>query len=354
MVKFSGLPDPLEPRRLRERVLPFVLLYAFAFVLRAAAAWIAAGPGATPAAGALPCEQAAWNLANGHGLAIGETLGRSPTALVPPLLPWLLHFVYRVFGRDYFAALVGEAALAALVPLLVARLGAPLFGGVVGFVAGIVVAADPLLLSFGGSLYPETLLAAVMLWAMIVSIEWVRGPTGRRAFWTGIAWGVAALAHPAALPLPFVTLAWAWLPLGLLLDARTARRHMIYVLVGWGVVVAPWALRNVLVLGVLGPVTSGVLPRESAGLTGAPGTLLPWWVIVLPLALWATARVLRGARRLFQSYPLLIVAVLVAAALVLWGSFVAPLPLEPLIVLFAAAGGEEVWRRWRRRGRGAA
>jgi hypothetical protein len=349
MVKFSGLPEPLEPRALRERVLPFVILFAFALVLRLAAAWILAGPGAMPTAGAVPYDQAAWSLANDHGLAIGEGAAREPTALLPPLMPWLAHFAYRLFGREYFAALLLQAVLGALVPLLAARLGAPLFGGVVGFVAGIVIAADPVLLAADGVLQAEVALSAAILWAMIVSVEWVRGPTGRRAFWCGIAWGVAALAHPAALVLPFVTMAWAWVPLGLMLDAHTVRRHNIYVLAGLAAVIGPWMLRNAIVLGVIAPVTSGVPPMEGTGLARGLDVLLPWWAIVLPFALWGAVRVLRGARRMFQLFPLVAIGFLAGIAVVLWGALNARLPLEPLVVLFAAAGAEDAWRRWRTR-----
>jgi len=353
MVKFSGLPDPLEPRSFRERALPWLLLFALALALRVAAAWILAGPGALPGPHALPFDQAAWNLATGHGLALGEGFAREPTTQVPPLPPWLAQWAYRVFGREYFAALLLQALFGAAVPLLAARLGAPLFGGGVGFAAGIVLAADPVLLSAGGALRAEIALAAAILWAMIVSIEWVRGPTGRRALWCGIAWGVAALAHPVALVLPFVTLAWAWVPLGLMLDPRTVRRQVIYALAGLAVVVGPWMLRNALVLGVIAPVTSGVPPAEP-GAGGAIDTLLYGWALLLPLALWGAVRVLRGARRMFQSYPLLAIGFLTAVAIVLWGSLDARIPLEPLVVLFAAAGGEEAWRRWRTRTRRAA
>lgn len=346
MVKFSGLPDPLEPRRLRERALPFVLLFAFALVLRLAAVWIGAGPDARPAGGAIPLEQAAWSLANGHGLSTGEAFERTATAAVPPLAPWLVSLVYRVFGREPFAALVAQAVLAALVPVLVARLGAPLFGGAIGFAAGIVAAADPVLLAACRVLRAEAVLAIAVLWAMIVSIEWVRGPSGRRAFWAGIAFGVAALAHPAALALPFVTMAWGWVPLGLMLDARTVRRQMLYLAGGLAAVVVPWMLRNLFVAGVIAPVTSGMTPVEDAG---GLGVWLPWWVVVLPPAVWGVARVLRGARRIFQSYPLVMIGTLAVAATALWGSFVVRLPVEPLVVLFAAAGGEDVWRRWRTR-----
>jgi 4-amino-4-deoxy-L-arabinose transferase-like glycosyltransferase len=437
MVKFSGLPDPLEPRRLRERVLPFVLLYGFALLLRVVYAWIAPGPGASPSSDPLEYDQVAWNLATGHGFAIGEGLARHPTAFVPPVLPWLVSWVYKVFGRDYFAAVLFQATIGALVPLLVVRLGAPLFGGGVAFAAGVLAAVHPLLVFFSGYLMTETLFSAVMLWAMIVSVEVVRFPSGRRAFWTGIAWGAAALTRPTALLLPLITLAWAWAPLSLMLDAKTLRRYALYAAAGLALVIGPWTIRNAMTFGAFIPVTTGggqalldsnnpevwdnPALRGGAGLdrTSEPyasllaqgtelerdarargaalefafsrvgdwpviawakfwrfwrvsaeggGTggwqregsplgallraidpLLLWSIVVMPLAIWGAVGVARGARRLFQSYPAWVILYFTLLALVFWGSLRMRLPVEPLVVLFAAAGGENLWRRWRTR-----
>lgn len=257
MVKFSGLPDPLEPRRWRERALPWLVLFAAALAVRLAYVWISAGPGVQPVSDPLEYDQVAWNLATGAGFSIGDGLSRHATAFVPPVLPWLVSLVYRVFGHSYFAALIFQGVIGALVPLLVVRLGAPLFGISVGFVAGWLCAVHPLLVFFGGYLLTEITFTATMLAALVATVEWVRDPDGRRAFWTGVAWGVAALTRPTALLLPFVSIAWAWAPLGLMLEPKLRRRHVAYVLAGLLVVVGPWTLRNALVFGAFVPVTTG-------------------------------------------------------------------------------------------------
>lgn len=257
MVKFSGLPDPLEPRRLRERALPFVVLYGVALLLRVAYAWIAAGPGTLPSSDSLEYDQVAWNLATGAGFSLGEGLARHPTAFVPPVVPWLFSFVYRAVGHDYFAAVLTQCAVGALVPLLVVRLGTPLFGGRVGWIAGGLAAVHPLLVFFSAYLLTETTFCVVLLWAMIASLDWVRTPDGRQALLAGFLWGLAALTRPTALPLPLLTIAWGWIPLGLMLDSRSRRKQALTLLLGVIVVVGPWTLRNAGVFRAFVPVTTG-------------------------------------------------------------------------------------------------
>ena len=81
------------------------MLYAAAFAVRLAYAWVAAGPHATPFSDAAEYDQVAWNLARGAGFAFGLN-GVHPTAFVPPLLPWIVSLLYRAAGHHYFAALV--------------------------------------------------------------------------------------------------------------------------------------------------------------------------------------------------------------------------------------------------------
>jgi 4-amino-4-deoxy-L-arabinose transferase-like glycosyltransferase len=343
MVKFSGLPDPLEPRRLRERALPFVLLYAAALIIRVAHVWVTAWPAAVPAPEAAAYDEVAWSLATGAGFSVSDGLARAPTADIAPLVPWLASLAYRVFGHAYFAALLFQCVIGALVPLLVARLGAPLFGASIGLIAGVVLTIDPLLVAGSEHLRPESALTAAMLWAMIVSVEWVRGPSGRKAFWVGAAWGVAALAHPAALPLPLVTIAWAWEPLGLMLAPRVRGRQILYVIVGLAVAVLPWMIRNAMAVGAFTLVESGAPVEAGRG----DASLLPWAIAVAAFATWGAAIVLRGARRWYEAFPLWVIAAVAVMGVVVAEAPRAWVVVEPGLVLLAVVAGMEAWRRVR-------
>ena len=257
MVKLSGLPDPLQSRRLRERWAPFLLLFAVALTLRVVYAFFATGPGAVPSSDPAEYDQVSWNLIRGLGFSLGEGANAHPTAFVPPVVPWLTSLVYAVFGRDYFAAVLLQCVIGAIVPLLVSRLGSLLFGGGIGWIAGWLAAVHPLLVFFSGYLLTETAFCATLLLALIATTEWVRQPERGRAIAAGLAWGLASLTRPTALLMPFVMAAWAWVPLGLSVGARVRVRQFVLVAIGVIVLVLPWTLRNAAVLGAPIPVTTG-------------------------------------------------------------------------------------------------
>lgn len=257
MIKLSGLPDPLESRRLRERWAPFLLLFSVALALRLVYAWLATGPGAIPSSDPAEYDQVAWNLIQGRGFSLGVGIDAHATAFVPPVVPWLTSLVYAVFGHDYFAGVLLQCVIGATVPLLVSRLGSLLYGGGIGLFAGWLAAVHPLLIFFSGYLLTEAAFCAALLIALIATIEWVRRPERRTALVAGLCWGLATLTRPTALLIPLLLTGWVWGPLGLSLEPRARIRQLLLVAAGLCIVVVPWTLRNAAVLGALVPVTTG-------------------------------------------------------------------------------------------------
>jgi hypothetical protein len=96
----------------------------------------------------------------------------------------------------------------------------------------------------------------------------------------------------------------------------------------------------------------GSLPPGGTLRAGAPDLLLVWSALLFPCALWGLVRTLRGARRWFQSLPLLAILYFSALAIVFWGEPRMRLPVEPSIALFAAVGLEDLRHRLRARARG--
>lgn len=80
--------------------------------------------------------------------------------------------------------------------------------------------------------------------------------------------------------------------------------------------------------------------------------LLAWSLVVMPFALWGAVVSLRGARRWFQSLLLGCIVYFSAIGVVFFGSLRMRAPAEPLVVLLAAAGFEDLRRRLRTRRRG--
>jgi hypothetical protein len=97
---------------------------------------------------------------------------------------------------------------------------------------------------------------------------------------------------------------------------------------------------------------SGAWRREGsplAALLARADPLRAWSVLVLPLALWGLVITARSPRRWFLSLPALVVLYFSALAVVFWGALRMRIPAEPLVLLFAGAGIEDVWRRMRPR-----
>ncbi|MGH7729673.1 MAG: ArnT family glycosyltransferase, partial [Candidatus Eiseniibacteriota bacterium] len=246
------------PRERAPRADPsWIAMFGVALALRVTYAWLAIGPGATPSSDPATYDAVAWNLARGVGFSLDSSAGPYPTAFVPPLLPWITSLLYRLIGHQHFAAVLLQCVVGALVPLLLAALGGSLFGGIVGRWSGWLAAVHPLLVFFSGYLLTEMLFCVTLLLAVLLSVDWVRTPRSGRALGTGLAWGIAALTRPTALPIPLIVALWAWRPLGLTVGARGRLWHLGLLLLGLATVVGPWTLRNAIALHAFVPITTG-------------------------------------------------------------------------------------------------
>ena len=258
MLQRAEIPNrkPRPTERVRRRPGPWIALFAAALAIRLLSAWLAAGPGPHPL-DAADYDAVAARLARGAGFSLEGPGGPYPAASVPPVGPWLTSLVYRIAGHRPFGAILFQCAIGALVPLLLAGCASSIFGGTVGRVAGWLAAFDPLLVLFSGRLGPETAFTALLLAAITGSAAWVKTPRPARALGVGLLWGIASLTWPAALLLPAVIAAWAWVPLGLTVPARERLRHMMLLLLGLALAVGPWTTRNALALHAFVPVTTG-------------------------------------------------------------------------------------------------
>jgi len=98
--------------------------------------------------------------------------------------------------------------------------------------------------------------------------------------------------------------------------------------------------------------TTGTWQAEGSPLIGVMKRLDPLALsfgALLPLMVWGAVCALRGPRRWFQSLPLWPIAYFSALAVVYWGSLRMRLPAEPMLVLLAALGFDDLRRRFQRR-----
>jgi hypothetical protein len=187
-------------------------------------------------------------VAAGDGFVDPDAL--SPTAYRPPLYPLLVAGILICGGSNpaigVLQLLLGTATVA-LTVLCGRRLGL----GRASLVAGILVAVDPLLLQQTMLVMTETLatfLAVLLLWLSLGE------PSPMRNFGVGLVFGLSCLCRPTFWAFGVLAAAiWLFIRLraGYATERRPAAvwRPAVSVVAGIFLVVAPWVIRNAIVMG---------------------------------------------------------------------------------------------------------
>jgi 4-amino-4-deoxy-L-arabinose transferase-like glycosyltransferase len=206
---------------------------------------------------------------DGHArsIAAGEGYSRTlahgrPTAFRPPGFPYVLAAAYRVGGvqetpsqRRIHVARVAQSLIGTIVVALIGLLAAQLWGRRVGLIALALAAIYLPLILVGGSVISEPLFDVFLLGALIAAVQHRRSAARYRfAVLAGALAGLAILtrANAIALLAPLAVAAW---------DGRTrwtwrALGQPAALIVVAALVVAPWTVRNGVVLHAFVPVST--------------------------------------------------------------------------------------------------
>jgi 4-amino-4-deoxy-L-arabinose transferase-like glycosyltransferase len=245
----------MSVREMLRRAAPGLIMFAAAFILRAVYAWLAVGPYAEPYSDAITYHDVACNLMRTGHFALGDP--PRPTAFIPPVMPFLTSLLYRVIGPNYFGGILLQCAIGSFVPLAVVPLGTALYDAKAGRIAGWLTVAHPILVSFSGYLLTESSFTLAITIAIGASIAWALAPGWKRALAAGALWGLATLTRPTVLTFPVVIVAWGWIALRHRVPFLSYARQAVLIGIGMAVVIAPWTVRNAVVMKVFLPVTSG-------------------------------------------------------------------------------------------------
>ncbi len=185
----------------------------------------------------------------------GAGATRGATAYFPPAFPYLLAvFDGKLEPARLLGAVLGTATVA-----LVGLVAFELFGTAVALVALAITALYPALIALSATVYAENLMIPLILAALWAGLRARRSERPQR--WVaaaGVLSGLAALTHQNAIVILLALLPAVW-------SIRRAR----LVLVGLAVLtIAPWTIRNAVVLHSFIPVS------DETGLTLA-GTYNP-------------------------------------------------------------------------------
>jgi hypothetical protein len=182
-----------------------------------------------------------------------------------PGLPVVLA-AFRSIGVDGVAGMrVAQAVVTGAGVAVVMALAVSVVGRGAALVAGLFYAVDPLLVVAAGLLYPEAVAAVVLPAAVAMTVAAARRGDGMRPAAAGALLGAVVLLRPAALVVAPVLAGW------IVVRGRGGPRrrlwHAAVLLLGCGLLLAPWTYRNYRIHGALTPIaTAGI---EAAPVTAA-------------------------------------------------------------------------------------
>ena len=192
------------------------------------------------------------SIAGGDGFPESAASG-GPSALRPPLYPYLLGAVFRLTGDSWTAgrlvsALCGVAAVA-----LIGWIGARLWGERVGLVAMAIAAVYPPLVLVSGTLISEGPGLPLMLAVPALVLHWRDRPRAWVAAAAGAAFGLALLTRPAFSVLALVIVLGLW---GRPWRSLGAAAMPALALAVAALLVIPWTARNAAEFGAFVPIST--------------------------------------------------------------------------------------------------
>jgi 4-amino-4-deoxy-L-arabinose transferase-like glycosyltransferase len=192
------------------------------------------------------------SVATGHGFSSPTDLPTGPSAWAPPLYPYILAGIFRLFGS--YTAVSGWVILAfnsifgALTCVTLYRIAERIYGVEVARAAAWTWAVFPYAMYWSVRVVWETSLSAFLLsLALLLTLRMADKPPRPRAWITfGLLWGVITLTNTALLSmLPFCLL---WLFYRLPQRSRQLV-GMTACLITAALFVTPWLVRNYAVFG---------------------------------------------------------------------------------------------------------
>jgi 4-amino-4-deoxy-L-arabinose transferase-like glycosyltransferase len=196
-----------------------------------------------------------WNLAAHGSYSLAKTEPHTPDLTRTPVYPGYVAFCYSVFGHRPAVVVASQLVMGTATCLLVYALAAILGGPRAGCVSGVLLAVDPLSVTFSALLMSETLFTLLFTGSLCCLVSYARRPRVGAALATATLASVALMCRPIAILWPLTILlvcvvsAWTrgkWQPL--------VHAGLVALLVA--VTVGSWVVRNQRVGGL--PVLSTV------------------------------------------------------------------------------------------------
>ncbi len=179
--------------------------------------------------------------------------GGGPTAFRPPAYPLFLAAVFALPGPDVLMARLAQALLGVVTVALIGFVSLRLWGPLVAFVTVAMAAVFPPLIFVGGALLSEPLFLALEMGALAAALQHRVSPRPGWLVVAGALCGLAALTRTVGwvlvVPLALLVLSEAGL-------RRDKARRAAALVAASVLVVAPWTVRNAIVMDTFVPVST--------------------------------------------------------------------------------------------------
>lgn len=235
-------------------VIALLLVLALAVALRA---WWISYVDVDPQDGRLDdtlfYDRAADALAEGRGYV---HLHGYPTAQWPPGYPFILAGIYKAFGHTVLGGKILNVAAGAATCLLIYMLGARVLNRKAGLLGALIFALFPSAIQFTAIIATESIFPVIMLLLILLAISFGRRQdvSPLKLLALGAFAGMASLVRSEApVLLAMIFIAW----IATRFSWRRFFGHGAIMAIGAVAVIAPWTVRNALVMNAFIPVSSG-------------------------------------------------------------------------------------------------
>ncbi len=190
------------------------------------------------------------SLAEGAGFGSPFLDPSGPTALLPPLYPYFLAFIFKVFGtystNAAIITLVINCMVSAMTCIPIHFISKRLFGSDVGYVTAAVFAVHPTSIWHAvNTIWDTSLFTCLAMFLVDRMLALPRVLTYKNAALCGIFIGLIVLLKTVILAFFPFAMIWVFFQKVLTWKERTA--HIMLMCVTLGLTLSPWLLRNYLV-----------------------------------------------------------------------------------------------------------
>lgn len=190
-------------------------------------------------------DEAAMNLISGQGYGM---FGYK--SYQPPLYPFFLAGIYRLFGHNYIMVKVIQMILGSFGCILLYSIAKIVFNGRIGLVSAFIYALYDGFIFLNGHLLTENLFVLLILFFVLFLLRFSKTENLFLLMFSGVLIGLAALTKTNVLvSVPFLCI-WFWT------RSKKWVLHSSVLILFIGMTISPWTIRNYLILRHFVPIAT--------------------------------------------------------------------------------------------------